>query len=147
MRRRERGRPHGFLPGEVRVREPYEVTLARCYLAGGDSQPIKSTTAPEIARALIAMHEDSTKEIERLRQSIRLHQKILSDAVDGVHELQVELVDTRRERNRNRQYVGDCAEIVRCIFQISGKGNYDSTIRECDKMEDQVLAMAEEVGR
>jgi outer membrane murein-binding lipoprotein Lpp len=41
----------------------HAISLAACYLAGGDSPPIRAETTPTLARAVLALHA----EVERMR--------------------------------------------------------------------------------
>lgn len=122
------------------MREDYEVTLARAYVAG---EKLNIDTPLVIARSLIAQAE----EVARLRGVVAQYHEAIAVQRAALVALRQELADTQRERNRNREYVGECAAFMRDVFDTLGKGHCDSMHHEMGAIEDRVEAMAREVGQ
>ncbi len=44
----------------------HAINLAKCYLTGGDSPPLRTDTTPTLAHAVLALHA----EVERMRPAV-----------------------------------------------------------------------------
>ncbi len=67
--------------GDVPVlgeREPHVVSLARCFLAGGNSPPLRAETTAELARAVLVMHGDGVAHLRDDYVAVSLARSFLS---------------------------------------------------------------------